>query len=348
MSPAVPAALALLVVFTGACSSTEATPLPEPTSSPAAPDTGGTPLPREPATAPIVASWAPDAPATELPDGWTMRDCPGDAPIICVDRDGAIAGRLVLDSFPLDTALAAAEDDEATAAALRANAESRIDGLKADRAAGCGYEVTGDSIADVLMGGLPGVRAGIRSRSADGTAELVMTYATVSSGQLWILVAESAAEGTCMDDAEMDLFTPSALDAFLPVLDRVVAGTPLPAAGTRVEDGTVLGVDGGLDGGKVLVFVGGELHRVQQPRAMDLSEMEAAGIAIGDPVVHVELAPAVTGSWFAIAPPDGPTARLYLITQDVAHPVVIQSLANEALAGIPPAATPALDQLTAR
>lgn len=73
----------------------------------------------------------------------------------------------------------------------------------------------------------------------------------------------------------------------------------------------------------MVAFVGGELHRIQQPRPMTLDEREAAGVAVVAPVVHVDVSNTSTGSWFAVVPPIGAGARLHLVVGQVAHPVVV-------------------------
>lgn len=343
--------LLVVAALAAACTGQPAAPVATPIGTSSDAPTG-TPT-DAPVVEPVVASYAPGAPAVDLPGGWTIRDCEGDAPLVCVGRadvpDGDVVGTLMLDSFPLDAGLAAADGREAVLEALRANAQLRMQGLVDDRVIGCGaaHEGSIDPMVDLLVDGRAGVRSGFRAVQDGEVVEHVVTYATVAAGQLWLLVAESARDGSCMDDAEMDLFTPDRLATFVPVLDRLVAGTPLPAAGRRIEEGTVLGVDEGSAGGGVHVFVHGELHRVQEPRPMAPEDLEREGVAIGAPVVHVALADTTTGSWFAVVPATGPDARLHLVVDGVAHPVVVQQVDTTALDGVPETATPDLDRLLA-
>ncbi len=314
-------ALVLVTALAVGCTGPQAAPAPTPTPTPTSTETPTAEPTDAPVVQPIVASYAPGAPATALPDGWTIADCEGDAPLLCVGREGfdGVVGVLMFESFPLDRGLAAADGREAVLEALRANAQLRMESLVEDRAIGCGptYDGSVEPMADLLVDGRPGVRSGFRAVQDGEVVEHVVTYATVSAGQMWLLVAESARDGSCLDDAEMDLFAPDQLASFVPVLDRVVAGTPLPAAGRRIEEGTVLGVDGGLDGGRVQMFVQGELHRVSQPRPMDAEDLEREGITVGDPVVRVTLAEAGTGSWFAVVPASGAAALLHLVVDGV-------------------------------
>lgn len=186
-----------------------------------------TPLPVED----IPASWTPGAAPADLPGGWRVRDCEGDAPMLCVDRNGEHVGILQLASFPLTSALAGADDEQAFAAALRDFASTRHVEVADDRRRGCGdaYDVTPEPVVEVDVGGLPGLRYGFRGGEDGALEEYVLSYATVAEGHLWIVVADGASDTGCMADAELALFAPSVLEEFVPLLDRVVAGTPLPS-----------------------------------------------------------------------------------------------------------------------
>lgn len=316
-----------------ACTASQAAPTPSPT-----PSASPTPLP------PIVASWDLDGEPVELGDGLAIGHCVGDAPLLCVTRGDEVVGVLSIDGFPLDDAMAAAEDADELLEALLANAEARMLGVVEDRAIGCpdGYEGKAHPATEVLVDGLRGVRVGMSGTEDGGLAERVVTWSTVAAGQHWIIVAEAASDDACMTDPELQLFDPAELDALVPLLDRVMSGTPLPEHGTRVAPGTVIGIDGGIESGMVHVFADGELHRVQQPRAMTAEDLDAMGIELGAPVVHVHLTEAPTDAFFAVVPPDGSDARLHLVVDAVAHPVVVQEIAAEAVEGIPTAGEPRL------
>jgi hypothetical protein len=295
----------------------------------------------------IAASWVAGSGPVDLADGWRVRDCEGDAPLLCIELDGDVVGTLSLDSYPLTAEMAAADDETALAEALRAFADSRAVGIADDRVAGCGggYRFRAEPVVDVTMAGHPGVRYGFRGTEDGVLTEYVLSYATVEAGQIWIVVADGAADGGCMGDVELDLFDPVVLERFAPTLDRIVAGTPLPVAGSRVEDRTIVGVDGGLDGGLVYVVAGHEKHRIQQPRAMSVEEAEDEGLRRGDPIVRVRTSDSSTGSFFAVVPADGPEARLHLIVDGVMHPVVIQEVDAAALEGLTDADPPVLAHL---
>ena len=222
--------LVLVAVLAAGCATTGdavGTPSPTAPSTPSpTPSPTATPTTAEPE--PIVASWAQGAPDTELADGWVLRDCEGDAPVVCVHRDDELVGTVAYASYPPDGPLVGATDGDDVVEALRAHGTMRMQGLVEDRAIGCGEDYVGsvDDHVDLPVGGQPGVRSGFTAVQAGEVVEHVVTYATLAEGRLWLLVAESAADGTCMGDSELELFAPADLDAFLPILDRVVAGTP--------------------------------------------------------------------------------------------------------------------------
>jgi hypothetical protein len=143
----------------------------------------------QPSDAPsYVVDWGSDAVPVDLGDGWSVRDCEGDAPLLCVDRDGDLVGTLALSSFEPTDDLAAADTPDEFVGALQAFAESLEDGA---------------------------------------VTEFVLSYATVADARLWIVVADAVTADGCMA-SEFDLFTPDHLETFLPLLDGVVAGTVLP------------------------------------------------------------------------------------------------------------------------
>ena len=231
MSKAV-AVVLLAALFVGACSPATAPADPSPTVAPSDSPTPSQSPSEQPSDAPTyVVDWGPDAAPVDLGDGWTVRDCEGDAPLLCVDRDGELVGTLALSSFEPTEDLAAADTPEELTDALRAFAESLEDGVVQDRAAGCGadYVVEHEPVAVVTMSGQPGVRYGFRGIQDEAVTEFVLSYATVADGRLWIVVAEAATDDGCMA-SEFDLFTPDDLATFLPRLDAVVAGTVLPDA----------------------------------------------------------------------------------------------------------------------
>jgi hypothetical protein len=166
-------------------------------------------------------------------DGWRLDDCEGDAPIVCVDRDGEPAGFLEVVEFPVASfdvmaePLADGDDD----AALDALASSFGTDLAADRSLGCGegYVVDPLPVTHLTTGDGPAVRYGLVGTTAGGeVSERVVQYAAIRGDSLVVLVAAAYDADGCLV-AEGEEFAPDVLEAFQPVLDRVVAASPMPA-----------------------------------------------------------------------------------------------------------------------
>lgn len=218
-----------LAVFLGGCATTTDTVDPVPTATP-------TPSPTQDVTDPasetpdVVVEWGPDAAPVDLPGGWRVRDCDGDAPLLCVERDGEFVGVLERNDFPVPDDLAAADSDDALVDALRQFADDRNADVAEDRAQGCGqdYVVEPLEVEDLTIGDRPAVRYGFRGIQDGTTTEFVVSYATVVDDTLWIVVADAATDDGCMAAPELDVFDPAVLEAFLPTLDVVAAGTVIP------------------------------------------------------------------------------------------------------------------------
>lgn len=222
--------LALMVAASlAACGGGTATPIATPSELPSGSPTVPSEAPSD--LPPLVVDWE-DLEPVDLGDGWVVRDCDGDAPLVCVDRDGEFVGLIELNTFPVPAELEDAADADELVAAMRAWAADSLDGVVADRAQGCGaaYEVEVEAAVEQMVAGNPGVRYGFRGIEDGAMTEYVISYATVADDQLWIVVADGAADGGCMGSDELQLFDPAVLDTFAPLLDRVVAGTVLPDA----------------------------------------------------------------------------------------------------------------------
>jgi hypothetical protein len=222
--------LALMVAATlAACGGGSATPIATPSDLP-------TGLPTAPSEAPSdlplpVIDWA-DLEPVDLGDGWIVRDCDGDAPLLCFDRNGEFVGLIELNTFPVPAELAGVGSEDELVAAMRTWATDNLDGVVADRSEGCGadYEVEVEAPVEQTVAGNNGVRYGFRGIEGGAMTEYVISYATVADDQLWIVVADGAADGGCMGSDELDLFDPAVLETLVPLLDRVVAGMVLPDA----------------------------------------------------------------------------------------------------------------------
>lgn len=221
----------LAALWLTACSSAASDPAPAPT--PSAPATGtptdGAGVPD--AGGPIVASWEIGAPGVVLPDGSVVVHCEGDAPLLCIGRNGEPVGLLALSNFDLSPDLRAAVEADALEDGLRRWADDHLRSMAADRAAGCGdgYTFAAEDVASASIGTQPGVHVGFTGTEDGAITEHVRSYVTVADAKLWIVTAEAASPDGCMASDELLVFEPSVMAELLPLLDRVVAGTPLPA-----------------------------------------------------------------------------------------------------------------------
>ena len=192
---------------------------------PTSPSTSATPTSTA-SVAPLAIDWSGRtiSPATVGP--WSVRFCEGEAPLICLDRDGRPAGAIERSEFPVSSipSLQQALEAKVTArAALAVLAQQTVETFAADRKEGCGtdYLVTAEPVvAQPVLGG-EGVRYGWSARVGGEVVERSVTYAAVREGVLHLLVAGGLAEGGCVE--KLGEFGVQDLEAALPVLDRVAA-----------------------------------------------------------------------------------------------------------------------------
>ena len=171
--------------------------------------------------------WSDATTVVELVDGWTVARCEGEAPILCVERDGEIAGLVEAISHPVDEVGESVDPSES----LQVLADGFVESMTADRAVGCGpdYVVEPLPVEDVSVGGLPGVRFGYSGLLADGTlSELVVHHATIDGDRAVVLAAPAYAADGCPGRDELPSFHPADLASLVPELGAIVAVSPLP------------------------------------------------------------------------------------------------------------------------
>ena len=187
------------------------------------------PLPIDTDTAPVVASWAPDADPVDLGGGHTIGDCEGDVPALCVlDGDEVVVGLLEAFRYPAPSEVLERSEADPDAA-LREFAAARVAEVEQDRLVSCGqdHRVVPDAPGTLTVDGSPGLRYGFVTMAGDVVVEHVVTWATVRDGELRLVVAHAATSDGCMA-SELTTFPTDELVVLLPALDRVMAGTPLP------------------------------------------------------------------------------------------------------------------------
>lgn len=154
-----------------------------------------------------------------LEDGFTVQGCPGDAPFLCVSREGDTVGSVEYGSYPASpqTSLASLIDDD-----YRSFTE--------DREASCppGFEVETEEPADARVGGTGGKRSGYSVVDGDGrTVERYVKFWAVEYGRLHLVSAEAQEEGTC-SPGEGAVFRETVLTDFEPSFAAIAEGSVFP------------------------------------------------------------------------------------------------------------------------
>jgi len=263
--------LLVLTVLGAACAdgggeATTPTTVPTTTTT-TIPDTTTT---TSPSAAPVV-DWDDRDMTVILPDGWTVEHCEGDAPLLCVAKDGEVVGvieRFIADPTTYDS-YDPAGDDETN---LRNIAVTFVDAFAMDRASGCGTDYVLEPLepAVIDMGGDPGLVYGFRGTLGDGTAsEYNLQYGTISYGRLIFLVAAGYDEGGCPGRDDTISFDSATLEEFRPHLEVLLADSPPPGGdpetGLSLPDGYnfawILAADGELVVDPARVLSGEEARR---------------------------------------------------------------------------------------
>jgi hypothetical protein len=173
----------------------------------------------------MVVDW--NGPFTlELPNGWTVTHCEGDAPILCFSDGDRHVGVVEIGDYALPDGF----DGDARSYLLE-HVDGFLAGMRDDRAIGCpdlAFEATPP--VDVDLGGVRGVKTGFRLVDPSG-AEVernVLYLAVHDDAHHAISATATAAEGGCLE--RLGEFEPHDLGIALPYIDRIVHDTPLPLA----------------------------------------------------------------------------------------------------------------------
>lgn len=228
-----------LLLLLAACSGTGASPtaLPSAVGSPP-PSTApvvvpAAPEPAGPTPVPTVVAVDWDAPSpTALPGGWVVRDCEGDAPLLCLVRDGEVVGAAEVTAFPVETlpGVARALAADGPIAALQVHAREFLDAFRADRAAGCGadYAYAPDEPLAFTAAGDPAVKTAFSGGAPGGPpTERVLRWVGLRDGMLVAVGLHATDEGACTP-GEGDELTTDQLAELEPALDALAAASPLP------------------------------------------------------------------------------------------------------------------------
>lgn len=210
-----------LALLTAACGGAAAPPAPD-----APPDGVG-----------AVVDWTDPSRAVEVGSGWVVRACQGDAPLLCVERDGQVAGLVEATTFPT----ASFDDFDPTASeveSITAIAERFLSDLTADRAIGCGedYRFEPQSPQPFVLAGLPGVSYGFSGTMPDGTpSELILRYATIVGDHLVSVGADAYDDHGCLPDDEIPSFDSAGLRELRPHLEELLHQSPLPLGKLQLD-----------------------------------------------------------------------------------------------------------------
>ena len=227
--------IAVLVILATGCASDDGNPrssgttTSRPTTSP--PNTS------EPSTTPPFSAGLVDwndrsSVDIDLPTGWHLSACDGDAPFLCASTaDGTIDGTIMLVEYPAPASEASRDDVDAEANELYRVTEE-------DRRSTCGtdYHLEADTLTELIVGGKPGYRFGYQLRDAEGkvTERVILHVVDDGSRRIVINTAFSDPDGCPGQDPERNEFPIEALPAIDPYLDRIVAQSILPVgAGPR-------------------------------------------------------------------------------------------------------------------
>lgn len=206
-------------------------------SSPADPTTGApttaAPTTATPTTAlpvDIGLDWTNPELAVELGDGWMIRACEGEAPMLCAEHDGVAEGLVTAVKYPISS-FDFIDPSSDVDAQLRAIAADYLTSFEADRTAGCGADYVFEPIdpRSFALGGNPGMTYGFVGTTAAGApSESHRQYATILDGNLFLVVASAYEEGQCPGVGAELSFTTEELEQILPRLEELLEASPLP------------------------------------------------------------------------------------------------------------------------
>jgi hypothetical protein len=161
-----------------------------------------------------TVDWTARTSTIEGDTGFDVAFCDGDAPLLCVERDGEALGVIELNEYP-----------DGAVADFDAWAEDFYDSMRADRIEGCDpdYVLTGDAPEPARLSTLDGVRYGFTGTVAGTVVERVLGYAANDGTTLRVLVANALGEESCLArEGELPI---EIMDDLAPVLDAIARGS---------------------------------------------------------------------------------------------------------------------------
>lgn len=224
--------VAVLAILAAGCASGQSAPLASDTTTSHPATSSPAPSDPDPAAPLAAVDWNDRSSVDiDLPTGWHLAACEGDAPFLCASTpDGAVAGSIMLIEYP-------ATGGSATRAAVAADAEELHRVTEEDRRITCGpdFDLEPDALTEVTVGGEPGYRYGYRLRDDSGrvTEQVVLHVVHEGSRRIVINTAFSDPDGCPGKDPERVEFPIEAFAEIDPYLDDIIADSILPAAAGR-------------------------------------------------------------------------------------------------------------------
>jgi hypothetical protein len=211
------ARLVLILLGLAACSGND-TVTPEPAATTTATATAT-------ATAkPLIVDWEDPGLDVDLGGGVRARHCEGDAPLLCIERAGVPVGVVELLDLP-------AGDHQP----LGDRIADVYRTTKQDRAQGCpaGYWFEPVPPEPASVAGGAALRYGFTGSFADGRpSERTIAWMVDRGETVTVLAAAADEPDGCLPPEGAGHFTLATLEAAAPGLERLVAGSRLPAPGS--------------------------------------------------------------------------------------------------------------------
>ncbi len=182
------------------------------------------------APAPIRVAWAEPDLSADLGDGWTATRCESTHIALCIDKDGAPAGHILMEDLPsIGEELTSSQDQVQATLAVRTQTLYRK--LRAERAAACGdaYRVDTAKPEPVPVAGITGLRYEASGTQDGRMVERTIGFRVFREGIETLIEATAIHPGSCLTPEE-PTFSVEQLRSFEPLLGRLVAGSVLPEA----------------------------------------------------------------------------------------------------------------------
>ena len=161
--------------------------------------------------------WSAPEP-TALEGGWTIADCAGDAPVLCLTHEDGRTTKVEHLRFELP------------GGTLREHAARYVADLVVDRAAGCGedYHVDADLLVDLDTADGPVLRYGFLGGTGDVPTERTVQWAGERDGGLVLVTLAGFDAGSCL--APEGDGTVADVGQLIDGLDTLISAAGLPDA----------------------------------------------------------------------------------------------------------------------